>query len=70
METNFICCDYFKEFAGSFVWFYYEMDGVRIWCMPSMEVGEHHWRVNHCPSCGKEMRSCLFTDEVYETFKR
>jgi hypothetical protein len=65
---NIFCCEYFKEFAGRFHWFNFtdEKRG-KIYCMPSIDSfkDDRMWRVNHCPSCGKEIRSIELTEEEF-----
>ena len=51
-----ICCETFKKVSKSFSWFSYSGNGNSILCMPNIQVGEIKYRVNHCPSCGAEIR--------------
>ena len=48
------CCDVFSQIKNKFNWFSYEDDDdSKVFCMPSI----NSIRVNHCPSCGENIRS-------------
>jgi hypothetical protein len=53
-----MCCAVFEDMAKRFSWMGYEANGQRLACMPHIygSNGER-WRVNYCPSCGREVRS-------------
>jgi hypothetical protein len=69
MSAQF-CCDVFPLIAQRFIWFYYsEADGEKTWAMPAIRIGIVDWRVNHCPSCGKECRGITLTDEQFKTIQ-
>ena len=36
---------------------------VMFFLMPHIECGNQKMRINHCPSCGKEVRSIELTEE-------
>lgn len=51
-------CAVFEDMAKRFSWMSYEANGQRIACMPHIHGSNgERWRVNHCPSCGREVRS-------------
>ena len=67
MDKITFCCDPYKKMAQTFQWFsYVNKDNVRIFLMPSIKVGEHFWRVDHCPSCGTPTRSIEVPEDEYQ----
>lgn len=49
-----------------FDWFSYQDDnGKKVYCMPVLKSCDGHTklRINHCPSCGKEVRNIELRDE-------
>lgn len=57
---NEMCCEAFKSFIPVFKWFKTESN---VFLMPHIECGKQKMRINHCPSCGKEVRSIELTEE-------
>jgi len=52
------CCDIFPKLALTFSWMSFVNDKKEsILCMPYIEYADIKYRINHCPSCGKEIRS-------------
>lgn len=52
------CCDIFTKMAQNFSWMSYTNDkNESILCMPYLLKDNKMYRINHCPSCGKEIRS-------------
>lgn len=49
------CCEAWPMIATRLDWVRYE-DYPEFLSMPHLKVGGHLWRVNHCPSCGTEVR--------------
>lgn len=57
------CCDAFKDFIPMFNWFAYDDKGVKIYVMPCMQVEQSNkLRINHCPSCGANIRDIELTE--------
>lgn len=56
------CCEIWPKIADSFRWFVFA-DWPDLRCMPCINVNGVDWRVNHCPSCGKEVRSVIMKAE-------
>lgn len=51
------CCEWFPKMIERFEWFSFDENGKKVLCMPHFNVSEDlQLRVNHCPSCGKEVR--------------
>lgn len=68
MDNTQFCCDAFKELIPKFQWMTYA-DGDKkgeVFLMPHFDIEGHKWRVNHCPVCGKEVRSIEIPKEVME----
>lgn len=56
------CCDGFEELVLTFEWF--TRDEGQIYLMPCLVTrGGGRIRVNHCPVCGKEVRSIEIPEE-------
>lgn len=53
---NGFCCEVFPKIAKTFEWLSYERDKETMLCMPYIQ-GIEKFRINHCPSCGKKIRS-------------
>ena len=60
-----VCCDGFRNMMSTFRWFSYKDDDKTMLVMPSIDINEKHWRINFCPSCGKECRSFTIEKEEY-----
>lgn len=53
-----MCCAVFEDMAKRLSWMIYEANGQRLACVPHIHGSNgERWRVNHCPSCGREVRS-------------
>lgn len=57
------CCDVWPRICQEFKWFY-PADGSAVRLMPFIENFGTKWRVNFCPSCGKERRSAIESTEA------
>jgi hypothetical protein len=56
------CCESFKDFIPFFYWMNYCDDDKIIYIMPYHDVNDDYkLRVNHCPSCGAEIRDIELT---------
>jgi len=64
-NNNTICCDTFRKMLSAFQWFTYTEEDSDTMLMPCIEVNGMKWRVNHCPSCGKEVRNVLISKDEY-----
>lgn len=49
------CCDVWPKLIARFEWMRYG-DWPDLLTMPHFRVGKDAWRVNHCPSCGRDVR--------------
>jgi len=50
------CCNSFLKIAQTFSWMSYsDENGNDILCMPHIFVKDIRYRINNCPSCGKEV---------------
>jgi hypothetical protein len=47
------CCDVFPIIKHHFEWMSLDKE---ILLMPHITINETKYRINHCPSCGKEIR--------------
>ena len=66
MLTTEYCCEVFPKLIPLFNWFtYVEDNGNKMLCMPYLEIRGEKWRVNYCPSCGKEVRGGTIEKKVY-----
>lgn len=66
MSEFTFCCKPFETIVKNrfLNWFSYSDDnGKRILVMPYIMVGGIQWRVNHCPSCGLNVRSIEIPEE-------
>lgn len=55
------CCEVWSKICGAFAWMKYS-DCPRVMAMPHIKSAGSSWRINHCPSCGAEVRGKEFTD--------
>lgn len=60
-----MCCDSFKKFIPIFKWMQTEE---KICLMPYIQCGNLKMRINHCPSCGKEVRNIQLTKDELMSF--
>jgi hypothetical protein len=52
------CCNSFKKIALTFSWMsFHDNKNESILCMPYILSENIRYRINHCPSCGREIRS-------------
>ncbi len=57
-QGGVVCCAVFEDMVKMFSWMSYEHEGKKLACMPHIHGSNgERWRVNHCPSCGREVRS-------------
>ena len=55
------CCESFKDFIPLFDWMLITLE--KIYIMPHIVVNDDYkLRVNHCPSCGAEVRYIELTE--------
>lgn len=59
MKFSKKCCEYFPKMAHKFKWHSFEEGGKKVYVMPCID----DLRINHCPSCGKEVRDIELRDE-------
>lgn len=57
------CCNSFKDYVPYFGWF---VTRENICLMPHFEIKDRKLRVNHCPSCGAEVRSIQIPKQELE----
>ena len=56
------CCEVWPKLLHLFQWM--RPDGQPdLLMMPYYTVGVDKWRINFCPSCGKEVRGCIVKRE-------
>lgn len=53
------CCSAWKDFRHNFKWYTIENHPTHM-VMPSILGSAGYWRVNYCPSCGKEVRGSVW----------
>lgn len=60
------CCDIWPKFWPAFSWMNAEIDGERMALMPHHQNANeaNKWRVNFCPSCGKDRRDMILKQET------
>jgi hypothetical protein len=54
------CCAVWPKFVEHFEWL---RDPDRNRALPHVTVDGVMWRVNHCPSCGKDIRGIIISEE-------
>lgn len=64
------CCDIWPQILSAFDWWSVVDEPTRL-MMPNIktvnESGKQtSWRVNHCPSCGKEIRNVIISRDMLE----
>jgi hypothetical protein len=52
------CCDVWIKVMGRFDWMHFE-ENSDILTMPHIKSGEQRFFVNHCPSCGADVRNYM-----------
>jgi hypothetical protein len=62
IEPTEDCCKVWGYIIHRFKWMAHE-GAPTLLTMPHMAVAGQLWRVNHCPSCGKEVRYCVIEAE-------
>lgn len=63
IKIDEFCCVSFKENLHEYSWFLYQSDNNSHWVMPCLLNTQI--RVNYCPTCGKECRNIIVSDEVF-----
>jgi hypothetical protein len=56
------CCDVWIELVHLFNWKVLSNQS-DLAVMPYVKGKGHEWRINHCPSCGKDVRDCVISRE-------
>jgi hypothetical protein len=51
------CCAAFEAFHDELQWIHVKEESVRIW--PHLLIRGTRWRINFCPSCGKDIRELV-----------
>ena len=64
-RLNEICCDVFKKNIHNFGWWKIENEGEFEYLMPHT-LGTMY-RINFCPSCGKEVRDIILSHTFYHS---
>jgi hypothetical protein len=68
---NKLCCDVFPKLFNKINWFSYYSQGVQILNMPHFITNEgERLRINHCPSCGTDIRSIEIEEADYIELKK
>lgn len=63
------CCTVFPKLALTFNWMSFVNDkNESILCMPYIEYSDIKYRINNCPSCGKEIRSVEIEVSKFSNF--
>lgn len=57
------CCSNFKKISGHFRWM---RTNDSIYLAPHFPVADVKYRINFCPSCGKDIRSIELTREEFK----
>lgn len=60
---NDFCCNTFEKLIIRFNWMKLAETGEYI--MPYLQVGDIKYRINNCPSCGKEVRNIQIKEERF-----
>ena len=63
LKTSVMCCDYFEKNIHKFGWFKIDHLGEEQYLMPHI-LGTNY-RINFCPSCGKEVRDIILSSDFY-----
>lgn len=61
-----ICCSSFLKIAPKFKWMKLKNSGREILLMPHIVASNSMIRINHCPSCGKNVRDVEIKPEQLE----
>jgi hypothetical protein len=59
------CCEIWPKIVGAFEWFAFE-DNPEFFTMSYISIALDMWRVNFCPSCGKERRMAILKRSTVE----
>lgn len=62
-KTTVMCCDSFQKNIHNFGWFKLDHLGEDQYLMPHI-LGTNY-RINFCPSCGKEVRDIVLSSDFY-----
>lgn len=66
IEVAEMCCEIFPKLIESFDWFTIDNDNCgKDYIMPNIKRGIISYRVNHCPSCGAEVRGVRIPDRQF-----
>ena len=65
VQTDVICCDFFKQNIREYGWFKLDNLGEEKYLMPHI-LGTKI-RINYCPTCGKECRYTILSAELYHS---
>lgn len=66
-HIDLICCDSFEKNIHNFGWYKLQHQGEEKYLMPYI-LGTNY-RINYCPSCGKEVRNTILSSEFYNSTK-
>ena len=67
MKNNNCTCGKFEEMLIEYKWYEYEEKGEKHLLMPCMK--QTGFRVNHCPTCGGDVRAIQMTETEYNNLK-
>ncbi len=62
-QASVMCCDSFEKNIRNFGWFKLDHLGEEQYLMPHI-LGTNY-RINFCPSCGKEVRDVILSSDFY-----
>ena len=64
-----VCCEVFEEFIITFSWFELKADNkneIDLMIMPYKEIKGVKYRINHCPSCGGNVRDITISKNDFK----
>lgn len=59
------CCDVFPKFIGKFEWLSITEEKDVTFVLPHLKIDGSMWKINYCPSCGKEIIGYSISYEDY-----
>ena len=59
------CCKPFESMVSELLWYTVEEEGQVFYVMPCIESNGRTWRVNFCPSCGKNVRGIQIESDEF-----
>ena len=66
MNKEKFCCESFPKYAKTFNWMtYVDANKISVYLMP--HFSEHKFRLNHCPTCGANIRSIEIDEQTFNT---